>query len=235
MAMTQNYRNLNLGYLFKTSIEENVLKSSTGEEIRVSVSMETDKTDQTNQAYDMIGTFFVSLANVMNSDDIKKESPTAFIFTDAKDTGGLLMGVKYEMIDEHSTFTFIFDQEELKGCRVINFNDCPDFAKIYKCCYSDMHSSIINMPEFISYLSLCVVKTLIKYLDTNVRPDEKIEFVIDDIMSYKMNMTEEEFFNNLTPLVTVSAEIIKDKKVYAIEFSEELKAIAKNNSDINGK
>ena len=69
----QNYRNLNLGYLFKTSIEENVLKSSTGEEIRVSVSMETDKTDQTNQAYDMIGTFFVSLANVMNSDDIKKE------------------------------------------------------------------------------------------------------------------------------------------------------------------
>jgi hypothetical protein len=97
-----------------------------------------------------------------------------------------------------------------------------------------MHSAMINMPEFISYLSLCVVKTLIKYLDTNVRPDEKIEFVIDDIMSYKMNMTEEEFFNNLTPLVTVSAEIIKDKKVYAIEFSEELKAIAKNNSDING-
>ena len=42
MTMTQNYRNLNLGYLFKTSIEENVLKSSTGEEIRVSISMETD-------------------------------------------------------------------------------------------------------------------------------------------------------------------------------------------------
>ena len=78
------------------------------------------------------------------------------------------------------------------------------------------------------------METLYHWLDVNAKADEVVELVIDDyIGKYEDNMSAEDYDKALTPVAVASVEVVKDVKKMSVQFSEELKAIAKGSNDMN--
>ena len=75
----------------------------------------------------------------------------------------------------------------------------------------------------------------IRYEEVMVKPPkdgEVVELVIDDYIGRYDKMTAEQYAAALVPVAIATVETVKDVKKMSIQFSEELKAIAKGSNDM---
>ena len=76
------------------------------------------------------------------------------------------------------------------------------------------------------------LECLFMWLDTNAKDGEVVELVIDDYIGRYEQLSPEEYAKKIVPVAIASVETVKDVKKMSIQFSEELKAIAKGCNDM---
>ena len=78
---------------------------------------------------------------------------------------------------------------------------------------------------------LCAIKTIYGWLDSSASETETQELLIEGALKYNKNISFEDWENSLITFATASVEVVKGIKKMSMSFGEEMKLIAKGNSD----
>lgn len=229
---------------FKMMFEQEVTTTnSNGQITSYDISLTNDPNDQSNDSTDAFDTLILACASIMSKDEMKpKESgKSALVFGNTKGVGEMLMACIAEYIEEEGKgnwyYSFTFNPEDIKGIKAENtFNftkleKVAPFANIFNDSLMELHSKRIGDIEIINGMVLCAIKTLIAWMDTAAIEGEVNELVIDGAAKYTQTISEEEWKDSFITFATASVEVVKGIKKMTMSFGEEMKAIAKGNSD----
>ena len=239
-------RNSTLPQSYQCAVEEaapTFTSKATGETIKVELSLIPNPKTHFNSSTDIFGNVMKTIADVLSTGFFKCKSKSALVFQ--KDTGEVIAAAvsDYDAEGENYFFNITFDPNEIKGIakeKVVNFTDFVDesrnlkFWQIFNTVLCVSHNYAISDENMVYVLTIQVMETLYHWLDVNAKADEVVELVIDDyIGKYEDNMSAEDYDKALTPVAVASVEVVKDVKKMSVQFSEELKAIAKGSNDMN--
>lgn len=184
-----------------------------------------------------------TIADIFSTAFFKCKSKTALVFQ--KESGEMIAAAisDYDADGENYFYNITFDPTEIANIpkdKIVNYTDFLDesrnmkYWQIFNTVICVSHNYAISDEDMVNLLTIQVFETLFHWLDVNAKADEVVELVIDDyIGKYQENLSEEEYNKQLTPVATASVEVVKDVKKMSIQFSEELKAIAKGSNDMN--
>lgn len=235
-------RNSSIPQAFKFKVEEKnptFTNKNTGETINVQIGLNPDPTYHSNSSVDIFGSFMMACANAMANPVFKNKDKSALVFNTPNGEIIAALISDYDEEGENYFYNFTFDPENIKGIKnVINFRDFKDeqrqidFGHLVNAAYITAHSIAVTDYGVLDVLIITALEVIFHWLDTNAKDGEVVELVIDDYIGKFEQMSAEEYNSKLTPVAIASVETQKDIKKMSIQFSEELKAIAKGNNDI---
>lgn len=242
---TINLRESTIPQSFKFAVEETAptfTNKVTGEVIKVEVGLNSNPKTHFNASTDVFGNVMKVCADIMSTAFFKCKAKSALVFQ--KDNGEIIAAVvsDYDPEGENYFYNITFNPEDVKSIpkdKIVNYTDFVDesrgmkYWQIFNGTLTVAHNYAISDEGMIYVLSMVAFEQIFKWLDANAKPDEIVELVISDyIGKYDDTMTEEAYNAALTPVAIASVEVVKDVKKMAVQFSEELKAIAKGSNDM---
>lgn len=243
-TITTTLRESQIPQNFKLMFEQEVTSTNEmGQVTSFDVSLTNDPNDQTNDSTDAFDTLILACASIMSKDEMKPKDSgkSALVFGNTKGVGEMLMACIAEYIEEDGKgnwyFSFTFNPEDIKGIKpenTFNFTSLEKvapFANIFNDAAMELHSKRIGDIEIINGMVLCAIKSLIAWLDTAATEGEIHELVIDGSPRYQKQISEQDWKDSFITFATASVEVVKGVKKMAMGFGEEMKAIAKGNSD----
>ena len=230
-------RNSTVPASFKYSVEEKAptfTHPATGEQIQVQIGLNR------NSSVDTFGALMMAIANALSCEKFKNKDKSALVFNKS-DNGEIIAAAisDYDKEGENYFYNITFDPEDIKGIKnVINYRDFKDdsknlnFAQLVNAAYCASHNIAISDYGVLDVLIITALECIHRWLDTNAVDGEVVELVIDDYIGRYEFMSAEEYNSKLVPVATATVETNKDIKKMSIQFSEELKAIAKGSNDM---
>lgn len=242
---TTKLRNSSIPQSYKCGVENaapSFTNKITNEVVKVELSIIPNPVTHFNSSVDVFGNIMKTIASVLSSPFFKCKSKSALVFQ--KESGEIIAAAisDYDPEGENYFFNISFDVNEIKGIskdKIVNYTDFVEekrnmkFWEIFNCELMGAHNYSIADKDMVNILVIQAFEVLYHWFDTNAKPDEIVELVIDGYTGKYENMTEEEFNNSLKVLAIGSVEVVKDIKKMSIQFGEELKAIAKGSNDMN--
>lgn len=227
---------------FKFKVEEKhptFTNRTTGEEIAVQIGLNPDPKYHSNSSVDIFGALMMACANAMANPVFKNKDKSALVFNTVNGEIIAALVSDYDEEGENYFYNFTFNPEDIKGIKnVVNFRDYKDdqrqidFGRLVNAAYCSAHNIAVTDYEVLDVLIITALEVIFQWLDTNAKDGEVVELVIDDYIGKFEQMSESEYNSKLTPVAIAAVETQKDIKKMSIQFSEELKAIAKGNNDI---
>lgn len=239
-------RNSTLPQSYKCGVEEaapTFTSKATGETIKVELSLISNPKTHFNSSVDVYGNVMKTIADIFSTEFFKQKTKSALVFQ--KESGEMIAAAiaDYDPEGENYFFNISFDPNDIKGIakdRIVNFTDFIDetrnmkYWQIFNTVLCVSHNYAISDEQMVYVLTMQVFETLFHWLDVNAKTDEVVELIIDDyIGKYEDGISAEEYAKSLTPVAIATVEVVKDIKKMSIQFSEELKAIAKGSNDMN--
>lgn len=243
---TINLRESTIPQSYKFAVEETAptfTNKVTGEVIKVEIGLNSNPKTHFNASTDCFGNVMKVCADIMSTSFFKCKTKSALVFQ--KDNGEIIAAVvsDYDPEGENYFYNITFNAEDVKSIpkdKVVNYTDFVDesrgmrYWQIFNGVLTVSHNYCISDESMIYVLTMVAFEQIFKWLDANAKTDEVVELVISDyIGKYDDTMTEEAYNAALTPVAIAAVEVVKDIKKMAIQFSEELKAIAKGSNDMN--
>ena len=236
-------RNSTIPAAFKYKVEEKAptfVHPATGETIQVQIGLNPDPVSNGNSSVDTFGALMMACANAMASSQFKNKDKSALVFNKA-DNGEIIAAVisSYDEDGENYFYNFTFNPEDVKGIKnIVNYKDFVDeqrnitFPQLVNAAYCAAHNIAISDYGVLDVLIISALECIYQWLDTNAKDGEVVELVIDDYIGRYDKMTAEQYQAALVPVAIATVETVKDVKKMSIQFSEELKAIAKGSNDM---
>lgn len=240
---TLTIRETNIPNNFKMAVESEITTTENGVTSPITLDCTTDPKDQSNDCTDMYSAMFTAIASIMSNDIMKPKASgkAALVFTNPRSVGEVVMACISEYSEEDGSgnwyFRLSFDPEDIKGIEPKNIFNANKLEKIepfahhFNAALCQLHSKMLGSIDIINSLAVVAIETLKNWLDSNAEEGTIVELVINDRKSYKKDMTESEWNDNLITYAIASVEIVKGIKKMSCVFGEELKAIAKGNID----
>lgn len=229
---------------YKMMIESEITTTNDeGQTTVFDISIANDVHDQSNDSTDMFDTLILTCASIMSRDEMKPKADgkSALVFTNTNGVGEVLMACIAEYTEEDGDgnwyFSFSFDPEDIKGIKpenVFNFTSLEKvapFANVFNESCMELHTKRIGDLEIINNMVLCTIKTIYGWLDSSASETEIQELLIEGALKYNKNISFEDWENSLITFATASVEVVKGIKKMSMSFGEEMKLIAKGNSD----
>lgn len=242
---TTNLRESTIPQSYKFAVEEaapTFTDRLTGETVKVEIGLNPNPKTHFNASTDVFGNVMKVCADIMSTSFFKCKSKSALVFQ--KDNGEVIAAVvsDYDPEGENYFYNITFDSADIKSIpkdKIVNYTDFNDerrgmkFWQIFNGILTVSHNYAISDESMIYVLTMVAFEQIFKWLDTNAKSDEVVELVISDyIGKYDDTMTAEAYNAALTPVAICSVEVAKDIKKMSVQFSEELKAIAKGSNDM---
>lgn len=238
-------RNSTVPQAFKFKVEEKAptfTHPATGEVIQVQIGLNPDPKSNGNSSVDTFGALMMACANAISDKKFKNKDKSALVFN-KDDNGEIIAAVisDYDKDGENYFYNIVFDPEEVKNIKsnnVINYKDFIDeerntnFLQLVNAAYCAAHNIAISDYGVLNTLILTAFECIYNWLDSNAVDGETVELVIDDYIGKFEMLSAEEYNKRLAPVATAIVETAKDIKKMSIQFSEELKAIAKGSNDM---
>lgn len=240
------FRETDLPQKFKLMAEEKIFTvEDNGEKQGYTFSLEVDD-NHCCDSTDIFGTLFVAIASLMCKDQFKPtDGKAALVFNDdtTEGAGRMLMACISEFVKEENDgnwyFSFSFNPNDIKNIKdeniysFYNLEKIMPFAAAFNNAFIEMHHKMIEQRSIINMLATIIIKCLINWLDSNAKEDTIVELIIDDVLHYAKNRTDDEYDAAIIDCATLSVTVDKKDgiKVMSGQFGEELKAIAKGNGD----
>lgn len=246
MSTTTILRNSTVPATFKFKVESlnlncTVYDSEKQENVTFPVEVGLVEHPQSHSipAVDIFNVLMETSALIMSSEEFKNKSTSALVFNKS-DSGEIIAACisNYDVDGECYYYNFSFDTDEIKGIKnTINFMDYKSangipFEKLFNYTYLKFHNMGIQDTEVVKALVICALETIFQWLDTNASESEEVTLVMDDVTEPYKICTEAEYKEKLKPIAKASVIVNKDIKKMSIEFSDELRTIAKGCSDI---
>ena len=228
---------------FKFKVEENCptwTNNATGETYNVQIALNPDPVYHSNSSVDIFGSLMMACANAMASSQFKNKDRSALVFS--KDAGEFIAAIvsDYDTEGENHFYNITFNPSDCDRIKnAVDYMAFKDeqrqigFCELVNAAYCAAHNIAIMDYGVMKVLIITALECIYNWLDTNAKDGEVVELYIDDYIGRFKQMTEEEYNNALTPVAICSVECNKDVKKMSIQFSEELKAIAKGSNDMN--
>lgn len=244
---TEVLRKSNIPMAFKYRVEEKAptfIHPGKQEPVVVQIGLNPDPETNSCSSVDIFGSLMMGCAQAMSCDKFKVKDKAALVFNKA-DNGEVIAAVisDYDKDGENYFYNITFDPADLKGIKennIINYRDFVDknrslnFAQLVNAAYCAAHNIAITDYNVIDVMIISALECLYQWLDLNAKDGEVVELIIDDYIGrFEFGMSEEEYNKRLVPVAIATVETNKDIKKMSIQFSEELKAIAKGSNDIN--
>ena len=239
-------RNSTLPQSYKCAVEQAAPTFNdkiTGENIKVELSLNSNPKTHFNSSTDLYGNVMKTIADILSTKFFKCKAKSALVFQ--KESGEMIAAAisDYDGEGENYFFNISFDPNEIKSIakdKIVNYTDFIDearnmkFWQIFNTVLCVSHNYAISDEQMVYVLTMQTLETIFHWLDVNAKSEEVVELIIDDyIGKYEDNMNKEDYEKQLTPVAIASVEVVKDTKKMSIQFSEELKAIAKGSNDMN--
>jgi hypothetical protein len=225
---------------FKYAVESKqpTFEDINGNKCQVVIGLNPDPATNAFAACDSFGVVMASCANAMASNQFKNKGKSALVFN-KDDNGEIIAAVisDYDPEGENYFYNITFNPDDIKGASVVvdykNFvsDSNYSFAQLVNSNYMLQHNIAVSDKTVLDTLIISVFECLYKYLDENAKDGEIVTLIIDDYLGNYQMMTAEEYENAISIAAIASVETVKDIKKMSIQFSEELKAIAKGNGD----
>lgn len=209
-----------------------------GNKCQVIIGLNPDPATNSFACCDAFGVVMMACASAMASDQFKNKGKSALVFN-KDDNGEIIAAVvsDYDAEGENYFYNITFNPDDIKGASVIvdykNFvsDNNYNLIQLVNSCYMLQHNIAVPDKSVIDALVISVFESIFKYLDENAKDGEIVNLIIDDYIGRYKPMTAEEYEKEISVAAIASVETIKDVKKMSIQFSEELKAIAKGNGD----
>ena len=237
-------RNSTIPQSFKFRVEEKVptfTLKTTGETVTVEIGLNPDPVSHSNSSVDIFGALFKACAEAMSTSVFKNKAKSALAFQKA-DNGEIIAAVvsDYDPEGENYFYNITFDPNDIKGVKnIINYNDFKDevrninFKQMVNAAYCTSHNTAISDYNVLDVLIITALECIFQWLDQNAKDGEVVELVIDDYIGKFERISTEDYNAALTPVAIAMVETVKDVKKMSIQFSEEVKQIAKGCNDMN--
>lgn len=241
--MSTILRNSTVPQSFKYSVEEKkpTFKHVNGDTIQVSIGLNSDSETHANSSVDIFGALMKACAEAMSDKKFKNNDKSALVFN-KEDNGEIIAAVisDYDKDGENYFYNITFDPADVKGIKnVINYRDFVDesrnfnFLQMVSASYLVAHNVGISSYDVLDIMIITAFEVIYYWLDQNAKNGETVELIIDDIISKFELMSSDEYTKALVPVAIAMVETTKDIKKMSIQFSEELKAIAKGSNDLS--
>ena len=241
--MSTILRNSEIPQMFKFKVEEKAptfKHPATGEECQVQIGLNPDPKTNGNSSVDIFGVLMMACANAMSCEKFKTKDKSALVFN-KNDNGEIIAAVvsDYDKEGENYFYNITFDPADIKGVKnVINYHDFKDpakqlnFGQLVNAAYCAAHNIAVSDFNVLDIMIQTALECLFMWLDTNAKDGDVVELVIDDYIGRYEQLSPEEYAKKIVPVAIASVETVKDVKKMSIQFSEELKAIAKGCNDM---
>jgi hypothetical protein len=229
---------------FKNLVEERQPKfiSYDGNEYAVSISLNENPEYHSNSSIDCFGATIKACASAISDQKFKIKEKAALVLTDEA-TGEVLVAIvsDYDKEGENYFFNITFNSEDIADAKLVEnistfrtTNGNFDFIALFNAEYMKAHNITVVDRNVAAVIIRAVFETIFIWLDQNAVDGEVIKLIITDrLEQYIAGQSAEEYKKSIVPVAICSVETVKDVKKMSIQFAEELKAIAKGNSDIN--
>ena len=238
-------RNSSIPASFKCGVEAaapSFVNKITGETVKVEIAINPNPITHFNSSSDVFPNVIKTIANVLSSAFFKCKAKSALVFQ--KESGEIIAAAisDYDSEGENYFFNITFDANEVKGIskdKIVNYTDFIDearnmsFWEIFNVELMTAHNYSISDKDMVNILTMQCFETLYRWFDTNAKEGETVELIIDDYIGKFETLSEKEYNDALKTVAIGSVEIVKDVKKMAIQFGEEMKALAKGCNDIN--
>lgn len=224
---------------FKLSVESKqpTFTDVNGNKCQVIIGLNPDPATNSYACCDAFGVVMMACANAMASDQFKNKGKSALVFN-KEENGEIIAAVisDYDAEGENYFYNITFNPDDIKGAYIIDYKNFVsdnnyDFIQLVNSCYMLQHNIAVSDKAVLDALVISVFECLFKYLDENAKDGEIVYLVIDDYIGRYEPMTPEKYEDSISIAAIASVETVKDIKTMSIQFSEELKAIAKGNGD----
>lgn len=225
---------------FKLAVESKqpTFTDVNGNKCQVIIGLNPDPQTNSCACCDSFGVVMMACANAMADNQFKNKGKSALVFN-KDDNGEIIAAVisDYDAEGENYFYNITFNPDDIKGASNIvdykNFQSANNysFIQLVNSNYMLQHNIAVSDKAVLDALVISVFECLYKYLDENAKDGEVVYLVIDDFIGRYEPMTPDEYENAISIAAIASVETVKDIKKMSIQFSEELKAIAKGNGD----
>lgn len=185
-----------------------------------------------NDCVDMFDTVIMALAELCAKDKFKAKDKQA-IGINGLENGAFIAALLIDYDDEAkcNSFAITFDPLDVKGYEVTNLIDITEFPYIVNETLYGLHRKNINDITIINQMVVTTFKAIHQWLDSNASDGNVVELIIDGAIDYQDQMSKEEFDANAIEFASAKVQLVNGVKKFSITFGEEIKAIAKGNSD----
>lgn len=229
---------------FKYLVEECAPKftSYDNQEYTVCISLNENPEYHSNSSIDCFGAVIKACADAMCDQQFKTKSKKALVFNDEHNGGSFIAACvsDYDKDGENYFFNITFDESDIDGAEKVNSGDFRTtngnipFVELFNTAYLKGHNIAVVDTTVANIIIKAVLKTIFSWLDENARDGEIVKLIITDrIEPFVFGLTKEQYMAGVKPVAICSVETNKDIKKMSVQFSEELKAIAKGDSDLN--
>ena len=238
-------RETTIGAQLKFMVEEEVprVKNALGQEMTVLVSDVPDPTSQRCEAFDIFGSFFTAIANVMSDSRFETKEKSAFVITDPDNPSEIIFNCISTCNEEGKNYSYSmgFDKNNLSGIKPEQTYSWEEYTNQNNLSFFNFVNNSLQKTHRMSILDISVMKKVVKaaikclynWLDVQAVEGDIVTLDITDTPfgSFESPITPEEYKKKLITVAVAAVEIIKDEKTMSVVFGDDLKAIAKGNND----
>lgn len=241
-------RETNIPQQFKLLVEQElVLKNQNGQVTTFTLNEISDPNDQSNDCTDIFGSIFLALASIFGNNFFKDKVSSAITFEDTKGIGEAMFTMRSDFQTDdlperetsgfyNYTGTFGENKEGIEPEKVLAFDKMEKvtpWINNFNRSMLYLHKKRIGDISTANGMTLIALRVIRNWMEETIQtnPDNQIELIIDDMMGHVSHISKEEYEQKLVPFAYVDGKIIDGEINIVATFGEELKNVAKGNSD----